>query len=66
MIPYYGCATTFPSNPLQLQLFASTSNATRTSVFKGQNTGSEIAERKTTSQSIYENDLMLECMILAE
>ena len=66
MIPFYGRATTFSASPLWLRLFASTSNATRTSVLKGQNTGSEIAERKATSQSIYENDLMLECMILAE
>lgn len=45
---------------------APTSDATHTFVVRGQNTGSKIAGRKATSQSMCDNGLTLECMILAE
>lgn len=35
-------------------------------IFKRQNTGSEIPERKATKQSVYEAGLTLECMILTK
>lgn len=63
---FHGCAAAAEqSSPFWLFLLP-TGDATHTFVVRGQNTGSKIAGRKATSQSMCENGLTLEYMILAE